>query len=471
MRRVLCTLMSIVMIVFLVACQPTPDKPVVIQKDADRLLSSARDGTGEKALREEYGIPEHYQFDLQQPDENFNIVVDAPVIVPDIVRMPIYRVRLREFSEEEAYSFYEEYCNGLDMVLFMDSPTQDLIDDIEGYKRRIAELEVNPELADWPEELEQAVKELIKLEVQLEKAPPIVIESFDGKFRVLYSEPWRDIDDVVLGYIAYERVKRRNGKTLVVRNHRIFNTNGLLYRDSADPCNINIFWSSTIAISDDTEVDAQTLSMVGFKPSEAKALAQQMLDKNQISMAADSIQLVKSLSDEDGVKQTICYYRVNCVREVDGFRCSDIFARSNPSDDIYAQTWDYEMIYSYVSSDGIWYFVWSNPLEVIDMVSEDTQLLPFSQIQQTFENMMPIQYAPQAISRKLHIEIDRVTLSLHRIVERDSIESGLLIPAWNFYGRHTDYDWEDNSEIWSHTQSLMTINAIDGSVIDNEKGY
>jgi hypothetical protein len=79
------------------------------------------------------------------------------------------------------------------------------------------------------------------------------------------------------------------------------------------------------------------------------------------------------------------------------------------------------------------------------------------------------------MKRKLNnvydFEINRVTLSLHRIIEQNSNESGLLVPVWSFYGKLVT-DPDDpvfRSEILG--VSFLTINAIDGSIIDLYKGY
>ena len=70
-----------------------------------------------------------------------------------------------------------------------------------------------------------------------------------------------------------------------------------------------------------------------------------------------------------------------------------------------------------------------------------------------------------------------------RIKEKDK-DSYLLIPVWDFFGSCTDKypdDYEDvmqiglddNNEITykEFARSLLTINAIDGSVIDRGLGY
>ena len=139
-----------------------------------------------------------------------------------------------------------------------------------------------------------------------------------------------------------------------------------------------------------------------------------------------------------------------------------------------ASYWMYESLYCQVNSEGIFDILWMCPLEIIETVNEDAQLKPFSEIQEIFEKMMTIEYEAQAEfgGTEYDFEIDRVTLSLHRVVEQDSNETGLLVPAWNFYGKlTTSYDGSPFGPVDSLGESFLTINAIDGSVIDTLKGY
>ena len=53
---------------------------------------------------------------------------------------------------------------------------------------------------------------------------------------------------------------------------------------------------------------------------------------------------------------------------------------------------------------------------------------------------MSVKYEAQAEygGSEYDFDINRVTLSLHRIIEQNSNESGLLVPCWNFYGKTND---------------------------------
>lgn len=72
------------------------------------------------------------------------------------------------------------------------------------------------------------------------------------------------------------------------------------------------------------------------------------------------------------------------------------------------------------------------------------------------------------------LNIDRIQLELQRVTEENAIEYGLVIPVWNFYGEYvSEYEWAtfSSNPPYDLPGALLTINAVDGSVIDPQKGY
>ena len=67
-------------------------------------------------------------------------------------------------------------------------------------------------------------------------------------------------------------------------------------------------------------------------------------------------------------------------------------------------------------------------------------------------------------------DVDKILLSLQRINEQDSAENGLLIPVWTFYGDST-FHYANGHSSTKTEQGFLTINAIDGSIIDRALGY
>lgn len=144
----------------------------------------------------------------------------------------------------------------------------------------------------------------------------------------------------------------------------------------------------------------------------------------------------------------------------------------------YKKKWYYEKLYFYVDDSGIIGIRWISPCEIVDTVTEDTMMLPYESIMEVFAQMMPVVYERNAsldYVRVLEYQVDRITLELQRVSEQNSIETGLLIPVWNFYGA---FAWKYVGDMTSSDEmtedfpwSFLSINAIDGSVIDVAQGY
>jgi len=63
------------------------------------------------------------------------------------------------------------------------------------------------------------------------------------------------------------------------------------------------------------------------------------------------------------------------------------------------------------------------------------------------------------------ITIKHVVLGLMRVRMKEN--EYVYMPVWDFIG-----DWETNGDVgFHHNVSFLTLNAVDGSVIDRAKGY
>ena len=114
------------------------------------------------------------------------------------------------------------------------------------------------------------------------------------------------------------------------------------------------------------------------------------------------------------------------------------------------EPWSYERCDVIVGEDGIQKVEIFNPYEVGKVQTENVKLMDFDSI------------------------IKKITLGYSRIYDPNTDnDTGLLVPVWDFFGGFdTEMDGvtEKRSGVYS-TQSHMTINAIDGTIIDRELGY
>ena len=143
------------------------------------------------------------------------------------------------------------------------------------------------------------------------------------------------------------------------------------------------------------------------------------------------------------------------------------------------QTWFYESCNFIVSDDGIETFSWRSPNTYTEVVTADTAMLPFDRIDEIFRKMILVRYesnaAGNATGKLFSYHVDRVSLDLQRVLEQGSQDTGLLIPVWNFYGsfefQYTNGDHYGSEIEQGFRKPLLSINAIDGSIIDLREGY
>lgn len=143
-------------------------------------------------------------------------------------------------------------------------------------------------------------------------------------------------------------------------------------------------------------------------------------------------------------------------------------------------TWGYEELTFYIGSDGISLVDFNNYYDVKETKTQEVKLKSFDEIIKTYEKMMLIQNAQWTEDeREQRYDIDRIVFGYTRIYEPSTdSKNGILVPAWDFFGSYTAKSTEEEkaqgTEDYtesSKSKSYLTINAIDGSVINRSLGY
>jgi hypothetical protein len=134
---------------------------------------------------------------------------------------------------------------------------------------------------------------------------------------------------------------------------------------------------------------------------------------------------------------------------------------------------DYENIQVYVDDTGIVGFRWAAPLETGDVVIEDAAVLPFDEIMKVFTGAFLVANDwSNSPASSMDFRITQIRFGYTRVRDADIYDTGILIPAWDFYGEYVyDPDGELPEYGFRYDQSMFTINAIDGSIINRQLGY
>lgn len=149
--------------------------------------------------------------------------------------------------------------------------------------------------------------------------------------------------------------------------------------------------------------------------------------------------------------------------------------------------WSYERCDIIVGENGIAQAELLSPYKVGEVQTENVKLMDFNSIMEIYEQMMEVSNVDILnYEKKRTYHIKKITLGYSRIYNPESKnDEGLLVPVWDFFGafdvegelveedesgRRTTPISEKHSGEHSN-QSFMTINAIDGTVIDRSLGY
>ena len=132
--------------------------------------------------------------------------------------------------------------------------------------------------------------------------------------------------------------------------------------------------------------------------------------------------------------------------------------------------WSGESVEFCINNQGIVTFNYNSPNEITETVVENSNLKSFKQIKKIFENMVVTAYAQdQKEKEKITIKVNQVILRYMRISEANSFDTGLLVPVWEFIGTKS-YSQKTKLNT-DKEESILTVNAIDGTIIDKKVGY
>ena len=150
--------------------------------------------------------------------------------------------------------------------------------------------------------------------------------------------------------------------------------------------------------------------------------------------------------------------------------------------------WQLENIYLDVGKDGILSFDWTAPSSQPVVQQAQSTLLPFEEIAAIADTMLPeVIVGPKetpltqldqynGFDTRMDVDITKVSLSLMRIRDKGSLQ-GTIVPVWDFWGTSDWYDAEPNAYGYQEKginyeyRPMLTLNAVDGTVVDRQLGY
>lgn len=488
MKRILIVLLSLAL---LAACQPTPETDAVKQKDTNVLIDTVIAADQQMDTKpEQKPLPERFSCDFKIESSGLRVYGDVPIrVLSESGTFPVLRVEQRSLTNEQRLSLAKRLCH-CDALYrweshysraFLEERIAALIDEPteEDKKRFFEEDPVNTE-EDWQEYLADRKYWLETFQAEYRALPPddeyAAFAEWDGSLPEASGQTGED-----QYYVSYYLVPTASPDREQYC-YDLFSVNNdpsgpLLYeagREVYDPAmdySPYLFGESQPGAYRIPETDYDTPQKdAAVTPREAAAVALAAMDGFG-DFAVEHI-LWSNCAASDGEyagKRSLWAYRVNLTPVFSGAQLHYCDCWAEDRSGMYTATWPYENVAAIVSGEGkLLSLLWKAPQhKVTDMISASAALLPFSEIQERFEQQARLALGVKDPHNGTAFELTYAQLGLFRIREKDNREAGLLVPAWYFLGRFIDGTRGDCDV----EHPFMIINAIDGSIIDPQKGY
>lgn len=485
-------------ICILAGCQKTPEDAIVKEKGASSIKKYQSTETKETSLRETIKAPERYTNKATYENGVLVIDTDAEVILPEVSSMNTYEVSAKEVNQDLIDSVTEAFFEGgkfYSGFTYYDMTKADYQEDITRLKKYKAEGNMDPYemgineetgelffnidemIARDEENMKTAPEEATKEEVK----PSFGLEHWEGKGEEAIKQVDEDsfsgvaeteqgIYDYKINYTLAPDIDIKISKNREdLRDPKEFSTwmEGEYVRGSEG--------DSYNKLSEDFLKEKAGLSY-----EEAEKLAREKVDKLGWDLDVYGWDYAVYKEGEGEVTEDSILdggYLFHFTKILDDVPITYTASYGGGLEDMDStlEPWSYERCDVIVGEDGIQKVEIYNPYEVGKVQTENVKLMDFDSIIKIYEQMMEVSNADIAeFEKNRTFHIKKITLGYSRIYDPNTDnDTGLLVPVWDFFGGFdTEMDGvtEKRSGVYS-TQSHMTINAIDGTIIDRELGY
>ena len=419
------------MCVFLVACQPTPEKEIVENKTQSNFDEKISQQTSNPQT---LNVPENISEQVYIKEGSYSIIIDANVEELTLANYPVYSIVPSDFLQNDvdmiiSYFFGDSTLYAEEYVLTK-SMIEDRIVQIKADLQKIA-----PEDIDDIEASNQALEKLL---AQYDSAPETVTRTeITSKLTIPNDVDYKTLDAFVdAGYTSLSRINISNWSpfqtlSITIDETRYFLANGTLYGETAVGQNMTL--------------------------EEAKKKAVDAL--HDIGINDMTAVRVETGMTEDQSKQG---YVVTFKRSIEGVGVAHNEITSNAVSADMAAKWPSDKITIRLDDEGISAFSWSYKGEIKEELSSNVELINFSGAMEIARQQLKNKYAWLDQSDGMQtVKVEKIVLEYTCGQQKNNPGTYLLIPAWNFY-RGPEEGISANNNFY---YCVLSLNAVDGTVI------
>ena len=513
MKRVISLILASILMLGLAACHKTPGNSIVMGKGDVTLEKAIEQNSTQTLLK--YNAPECWTDSFKE--NNLLIMVDAEIIVPDVSEFSIGILATDEISQETADKIMAVLFRGA--TLYTQRPDFPYTkEEIMGIILTIKQDMSDPDSGYSEAALIELQKDLEALEKAYKTAPETFVpEPADTRFNRVYhpelAAPTAIEDDMPeelrKGAEEANRALREAGQ----ESFYLEEINGTAVLDNGITAHINFAKRQVYFYTNVVEghallpgemwwVDVPECE-AGIAERQARETAVQAIKDmglGYLDITECGVRYILDRGADGRFKAKRLCYSFTFSRSIGGITenlADPKYMPEKPPQ--YVQPASHEMAEVVVAKEGVVTFLWVQPTMLVDMMADNVSLLAFEDVQDVFKRHIIIKYADFDSDYKYHtnyrydslpilerrIIIETAKLGLMRVMRQGKEGEYLMIPVWDFYGYDTiafensnaakemQIRLNENDELVDAApyRSYLTINAIDGSVIDRYAGY
>ncbi len=445
----------------LTACQPTPKEEAIAQKgNLDQVIQDSESKSSDETIKAMVKAEETRNFEVTSPDNKLDIKVDAKVTIPDVTKAPVYQVIRNDFTDDDVARISKAFFSDSDLypeLTYKNMTKDELLQQIADFQKQYDNMD-----PEYKEAAQQKFGSAISmLQSYVEKAPETVT-------REPYTEFKLEKDDDTSAIGEYQSFSA-NGKIGDRNAHISFQvsdsyTGVYFYQD--DPEGLANYTKADI-ISMEGEDAADMENTCKYSADEAVVLTEDIM--KQLGLDQD----YKYYSAEDtargtrggGAVSNYTGYRIIYTRAIDGIQETDDIYNGTLTENEEAASYPYgfEKISFIVADQGIMQFNWESPMKLGTKQADHVALKEYKDIEAIFKDHVLVKFADVRADSEEDfpsvINVNEIRFGYMRVKNKNSQDEFTMVPTWDFI-----------SDLYG-TSSILTVNAIDGSILDRRYGY
>lgn len=448
---------------FATSCQPTPTTPIVQGKGSDLIRNIEENST--KATNSNIDTiqsDDNRAADSFRSDENwedmFNInncsvTIKASIVYPSITQIPAVKVKPYCFSEKDIDNFMSVFFPGMQVSNYTSITKETLEKELLYYKKLLIDLKEGQHPADdlrsIDVQIDDCMNKIKELETQLSNITPDIPQKLDKSFRSISSV------DSQAQFIGKLGVK---DYLLTVNNEEGIGSSMVFEYSGLNVSKLSKFPENAADNFDDASKLADNyISALGITD-------QVLIEKTHVSLRASEI----------GTTQPVYGYMLKYVRSYGGIAPIKIdgapkgLSSLNSKSEQYGRRAYTESITIITDGTQLFWLEWDYPYTVDALISGNVKTIDKDKATSIATAQLNRILADKESTKLL---IDRFELSGAYLTIKDEPDIFLIVPVWDLIGYQTFEDGRRYLGSKDDPLSFVTINAVDGSIIDRELGY